>query len=339
MKEKLTLLSINDLEQLPDPDWLIKGIIQVGSFVNLYGAPKSGKSFLALDWALSVAGGTAWLGHEVRRGPVVYVYAENPAGLKQRVPAWSDAHGGAKPDQFFMVPSRVNIAESPERKLLETVIAGRLGETKPALIIIDTLAKCFGGGDENSNADMSRFVDGCEALRERFACAVVVVHHAGKDSHAGSRGATALPGAIDAQFGVAKQADGRIRLRNEMQRDAEEHPDIWFRLRCSLKSVVVEKTTAPTRAEREIKPTNREKMLAVLAEHPEGLSGAQWKAKAEAEGVKRTPFYRVRGVLLDEGAVISNGEQFFLAAAPAWKPQVILGTDSAPSSPAPAAAA
>ncbi len=336
MREKLRLLTINDLEQLPDPDWLIHDLIQVGSFVNLYGAPKSGKSFLALDWALSVAGGTPWLGHQVRQGPVVYVYAENPAGLKQRVPAWSDAHGGAKPDQFFMFPSRVNIAEAPERKQLETVIADALRDTKPALIIIDTLAKCFGGGDENSNADMSRFVDGCEALRERFACAVVVVHHSGKDSHAGSRGATALPGAIDAQFGVAKQADGKIRLRNEMQRDAEEHADVWLRLKRSLNSVVVEKTTSPARAEREKKLTNREKVLAVLAEHPDGLSAEQWKAEAEAAGVKKTQFYRVRRALLEEGSAIRDGDQF-VPAAVTWKPQVV--TTSGPSSVAPAAAA
>jgi hypothetical protein len=185
----------------------------------------------------------------------------------------------------------VDIANVNERKRLEKVVADALGDTKPVLIIIDTLAKCFGSGDENSNADMGRFVDGCESLRERFGCAVAVVHHAGKNHQAGSRGATALPGAIDAQFEVSKRADGRIRLHNEMQRDAEEHPDIWLRMKPCLKSVVLENAAVPAPGKNETakKPTNRDKVFDLLASHPEGLCAAEWRAAAEGDGVKKRP--------------------------------------------------
>jgi hypothetical protein len=329
MSNDLKLLTIADLEDLPDPDWLLQDAVQVGSFLNLYGPPKSGKSFIALDWGLSIAAGIPWLEHEVREGPVVYVYAENPAGLKQRVPAWCEAHGGVKPTAFYMLPSRVNIANATERRRLQEAIAGVLGEAKPALIIIDTLAKCFGPGDENSNTDLGRFVDGCEDLRERFDCAVAVVHHAGKKSEAGSRGATALPGAIDAQFEVTKRADGKIKLHNEMQRDAVEHPDMWLVLTPSLRSVVVEKTTAPGKAEKARKPTNRDKVAEVLVRHPEGLSGDQWRAEAEVAGVAKTPFYKAKGALIEEGVVTSEAGKFVLALpldgdvrTTKWKPHV-----------------
>jgi len=41
--------------------------------VVLYGDPAAGKSFLALDWGLSVATGVPSLGHEVKKGEVVYI--------------------------------------------------------------------------------------------------------------------------------------------------------------------------------------------------------------------------------------------------------------------------
>ena len=44
----------------------------------LYGPPGAGKSFVALDFALSVASGRAWHGHEVRQGPVLYVVVTCP---------------------------------------------------------------------------------------------------------------------------------------------------------------------------------------------------------------------------------------------------------------------
>ena len=45
---------------------------------------KSGKSFLALAWALCIASGKRWLDREVETGPVVYVAAEGVSGVWTR---------------------------------------------------------------------------------------------------------------------------------------------------------------------------------------------------------------------------------------------------------------
>ena len=55
-----------------------------------------------------------------------------------------------------------------------------------ALVIIDTLARTL-PGDENSAADMGRFVAGCDDLR-RAARGIAIVHHEGKTHGRGPMG-------------------------------------------------------------------------------------------------------------------------------------------------------
>ncbi len=62
--DRFRLYSIEELEELPDPDWLIDGIMPEGALVELYGPHGVGKSFLALDWALSLAAGIQWPGRD-----------------------------------------------------------------------------------------------------------------------------------------------------------------------------------------------------------------------------------------------------------------------------------
>ncbi len=76
-----------------EPEALVDGRIPAGGFVVGIGPPGTGKTFLSLDLALSVATGRHWLDVKVGRpGPVIYIAADG-AGLKARVHAWKSAHG------------------------------------------------------------------------------------------------------------------------------------------------------------------------------------------------------------------------------------------------------
>src|SRR5438034_1345408 len=82
---------------------------------------------------------------------------------------------------------------SPPPYLIEHVLpAGALG----LLVGVDTLARCFVGGEENSAKDMGLFVAGLDRLRAATGAAVLVVHHTGRESGR-ERGSTALSGAVD----------------------------------------------------------------------------------------------------------------------------------------------
>ena len=84
---KVTLHTIAELLDSPNPEWLVDGMIHKGGFVVLYGPAASLKTFTALSLAASIACETPWLGRPTRGGPVVYNAAEGGTGIKMRVEA------------------------------------------------------------------------------------------------------------------------------------------------------------------------------------------------------------------------------------------------------------
>jgi hypothetical protein len=200
---RFKLLTLDEIAELPPPEWLIADLVPKDGLVMLYGEPSVGKSFVALDWALSVAEGVPWLGHDVQQGEVVYIYAEGVRGLDQRAKAWLKTHNRVGSPRFRALPMAVTIADADERR--EFIEAVRSASEHPRLIIIDTLARNFGTGNESLAQDMNNFVSGCDELRNEFPGAtILVVHHSGKDQKKGARGSLALQGATDAVFALIK---------------------------------------------------------------------------------------------------------------------------------------
>ena len=96
-------------------------------------------------------------------------------------------------------------------------MAGR----KPELIIIDTLARNFGGGDENATKDMSEFIDAVDALKNRYEAATLIVHHSGHSDKQRARGNSTLNGALDAEYKVSKN-ERFVYLNCTKMKDAPE---------------------------------------------------------------------------------------------------------------------
>ena len=58
----MELFTPTQLRAMADPEWLIERLFPTGGLVELYGAPGSGKSWIALDWAFHIALGMPWQG-------------------------------------------------------------------------------------------------------------------------------------------------------------------------------------------------------------------------------------------------------------------------------------
>jgi RecA-family ATPase len=73
------------------------------------------------------------------------------------------------------------------------------GSLTPSLLILDTLSRYFGeGDDENSAKDMKRFIGATGKLLSKYPnLHIMIVHHSGKDQERGMRGSSALQGAAD----------------------------------------------------------------------------------------------------------------------------------------------
>jgi AAA domain len=70
------LLTRSALAELPTPTPLIDNVLDKGTVALLYGKWGTGKSFIALDWAASVATGRNWQGRPTERLRVLYIAAE-----------------------------------------------------------------------------------------------------------------------------------------------------------------------------------------------------------------------------------------------------------------------
>lgn len=227
MKHAIRSLTERQVFALPDPEWLIEQVLPENGLGVLYGPRGCGKSFLALDIGLSVSEGLQWL-HKanVAAGPVAYIVAEGRGGLKFRLKAWRETHP--------------TYAEFPTEYILEPVQFLQAGATgsflkslreQPKLIIVDTLARCFAGGDENETKDMNQFVAEMDRIRRETGGAVLVVHHTGRaeDAQDRPRGNTALDGAADSMF-LLKPSAHHLTLSCTKQKDAEEFKPFRVRL-------------------------------------------------------------------------------------------------------------
>lgn len=189
---------------LPDPEPLIHGdVIDRGTVTMLAGPSGHGKSFLALDWACSVATGSEWLGNDAVQGRVLYVAAEGGTGMKSRVRAWRKEHGAVDDKCFNMVIDPVQFGDA--EALAALVSYARDFD----FVVIDTVARCTAGLEENSERDMGLFVDALYKIRdarEECGTTVLVVHHTGYHKSR-ARGSSALQAGVDNVYQVLALGD------------------------------------------------------------------------------------------------------------------------------------
>ncbi|EFE6425534.1 AAA family ATPase [Escherichia coli] len=215
-------------------DYVVKGIIPASSLCSIYGASGSYKSFLAGSWACHVSTGRHWGGRRVAHGAVLYVVGEGGIGVPRRVRAWEVVHGEQVKNLYLV--NRPIFPAAP-LDVDEMVIAARQVERetgKPVrMIILDTLARCFGGNDENDSRDMGAFIRGCDELKRRTGATVLVVHHSGKDETKGARGSSAFRASLDAEYRIRREDAGSeaLVISCTKMKDAEELKEAAYDLR------------------------------------------------------------------------------------------------------------
>lgn len=227
----LRMLSVQDLNKLPAPEWLIDGIIPAAAMTTLYGAPGAAKSFWALDAACSIASGHSFHGITVKTGKVVYCLGEGIRSLRYRIEAWKLAHPTC--DQETLEENLVVVPTTPH--LLEnydtTALLNTMNDLENvSLLIIDTFARALVGGDENSAQDVGLAINICDRIRDRVGAATLLVHHTSAEGSK-TRGSTALPGASDAMLKMVKDDIQRaISLTCTKMKDGEAFKPLYYTL-------------------------------------------------------------------------------------------------------------
>jgi archaellum biogenesis ATPase FlaH len=212
------LTPITDIAQLPSIwkfettiEWLIDGIIPLGSVNLITSESGTGKTWVAYAIAGAVARGETFAGIAVKQRPVLYLDGENPLCVaKQRL--WD-----------------LGIAETPDLR----VWGGWLDPSPPGpnsamlldytrehhpLFIWDSLVQ-FHDGEEQSATETRAFMNYFRQLAH-LGATILILHHTGKTSSSQQyRGSSDIKAAVDMAYVLETESTlmggiHRLTLRN-----------------------------------------------------------------------------------------------------------------------------
>ena len=212
------------------PEMLVGHVLECGTLAELYGDSNTGKSFVALDLAFSVATGCLWHGEAVQQGGVLYLAGEGREGLIRRRQAWEIARGQSLEEApVYLSSEATDLTDEERRQEVLAKIREKAEQVSLKLVVIDTLSRHF-GKDENQTVEMSQFVSALDSMRQEFGVTVLLVHHTGKDANKGPRGSNALRAALDNEILVTRKDHGPVVLTNTKMKDAEPFRPMAFQL-------------------------------------------------------------------------------------------------------------
>jgi len=206
------------------PGWLVEGFWMRRSHGIVAGEPKSFKSILTLDLAISVASGKPFLGQYpiLEKGPVIIIQNENSDWImKDRIEKMIVSKGlggtlklenrrlrGDFPPNlplYFVNQQGFLLNDPLHQQLVEKIV----GEYKPVLVMFDPLYLMF-DGDVNSAKDLSPILNWMLGLKHKYNTGIIVVHHWKKGeskARGGQRmlGSTTLHGWVESAWYIKIQ--------------------------------------------------------------------------------------------------------------------------------------
>lgn len=326
--------SAASLEHMPVPDrkWLVRDWIPSGNVTLLTGDGGTGKSLLALQLAAAVATSGVWLGRGVLGGKAVFLSAEDDRDeLHRRIADVVEAEGlewrhlanlelcsMAGEDALLATLPALGGPMTPTR--LYDLVAAKLEQSKPELLVLDTLADLF-PGNENDRAQARQFIGLLRRQAIAHDCALVLLAHpslAGLVSGAGTSGSTGWNNSVRSRLYLSRVADGghepdtdaRV-LTNKKLNYGPTGAEITMRWQAGVfvadqAETGLDRVSASAKAERvflellrlftaqgrPVNPTSGPNCApAIFEKHP------------EAEGVRKAAFRRAMDALLSKGSI------------------------------------
>jgi RecA-family ATPase len=169
-------------------NWLIRGIIERGNLGLFFGNSAGGKSLLVQDMCFCIAAGLYFKGIETQQGKVVYICGEGFSGLQKRFKSLelhygqtvTDLHYSECPAAFMDTHSAIAVSQAVDA----------IGDV--CLIVVDTLHRNLGAGDENSAQDIGIFLNNIDTYLRPKDAAVLIIHHSGHDAKERSRSSSSI---------------------------------------------------------------------------------------------------------------------------------------------------
>lgn len=212
-------------QDFPETKWIVPNILSEGATV-FAGAPKQGKSWMALNFAIAVASGTSALGKiPVEKGAVLYLALED--GAKRLQKRLKDLLNGREIPELLSVAFNFPLSNEGGLAAIEEWL-----EANPdaRLVIIDTLKRfrpIVRARQNQYDIDYDA-VSGLNDLAQKYEVAILIITHTNKDDSNDSdwfnkvSGSLGLTGAVDAAMLLERprnETQGKLSVSG---RDTEE---------------------------------------------------------------------------------------------------------------------
>jgi hypothetical protein len=188
-EDRLPVVRAADIDDVDArPRWLVTSLWARAGVGILGGAPKCCKSWLALEMALAVASGAPCLGvfETGDAGPVLLYMAEDAAAVVKARLLGICRHRG-----LDLAALGVHLITAPALRLDRAHDQERLRDAvatyAPRLLVLDPFVRLH-RIDENDAGQVSALLGYLRELQRAHDVAVLVVHHARKNGHAGQPG-------------------------------------------------------------------------------------------------------------------------------------------------------
>jgi hypothetical protein len=209
--ELVDFMADDDLDDLPEPSWLIDGILPDHGTGVLRARDQSFKSFMALAMALQVV---------TDGGKALYCVGEGVNQFKHRRDAWLEHNGFDQDDlegNLVYLPAVPNLFTGGD--LYDKVLAKARRE-KFDLIVIDTYARATSGSDLNSQGDQSVVTARVDEIKRATDGTVLLVAHSQKADQ-DSSGSIEIEDARDFVFSM-KRNGSEVTFEVTKQKDGVE---------------------------------------------------------------------------------------------------------------------
>lgn len=294
-------LDRESLKHLPQPEALIPGVLPRHAYGVLRGRDQSFKSFVALEWALTLACGRYWGLTQVEQVPVLYIAGEGAWGLAARIEAWELAKKTEVPSDWFTVRQAALNLHHPGPAfdhLLEHVEARGYG-----LVVVDTLRRVSGAADGNGS-EMGAVIDNIDRIKRVTAGgSVLVVAHTDKGDN-DSRGYSGIEDDADFVWHAKREAYD-LELSLTKMKDGPDGITTYLKAWPSGSSLVLHPATKPAATRETTESEN--KLLSTLREiFP---NGAHATALLDTAGIPKATFYRALKKLEDRSLIANEGSE------------------------------
>jgi hypothetical protein len=321
----------SELDNEPDREVLIEGILFSQGVTTIVSAPGGGKTTFAVAIAMTVDSGGIWAGDPIKQRPVLWIVADDKGTLKSTRKIWLEENPGAKlMEGGGWIDGPVDLSDAYRRvKELRDWLRGK----PPMLIVIDMLADCFGELDDEKAKDAIKVYKQIWSVVREHGSTFLNLQHSPWNGKR-PKGSIAMPGKNDIILIINELnvKEGYIKMEHFKRREGPMLKDLAYETRLVplegkphplplVTGKLKDKFDLVLNRDWSADEEGARELVRIVADWPAGIGKPTYNRLMERSGMEESAFYRARteAVKVREWLVGGRGKGYRLNENECWK--------------------